>query len=326
MTDGTVTLFPEARPSEAPASDYAATVAACKAEMKAAGLSIAKAAHEMGRGVSQSVLSKWLRGIYEGDVPKVTERVSLWLSTRAEAARRDLAAAGLDRHVDLGVTEEIETALGHAQATGDIVLVHGRAGRGKSWAMERYCAGHTAAYGLAMTEAVQTLSGMLGLVAEVVGAGGGHPSALAAETAIVERLTGRRALLCVDEADLLRPRLLNQLRCIRDRARCGLALLGRDPLWKTVARSERCEPIVGRIGIRLPLAATAEADILDLARGVLSRAPTKAERDHLLGVARGDGGLHALRRLFARAWVLARAGGNRGISAGDIAAAREEAA
>ena len=326
MTDGTVTLFPEARPSEAPAADYAATVAACKAEMKAAGLSIAKAAHEMGRGVSQSVLSKWLRGIYEGDVPKVTERVALWLSTRAEAARRDLAAAGLDRHVDLGVTEEIETALGHAQATGDIVLVHGCSGRGKSWAAERYCAGHTAAYRLAMTDAVATLAGMLGRVAQAVGAGAGHPSALAAETAVVKRLEGRGALLCIDEAHHLRPRLLDELRCIRDLAGCGLALIGGDDLWNTLAESGRCDQIVGRIGIRLPLAATAEADIVDLARSVLGRAPTKAEKDQLLGVARGAGGLHALRRLFARAWVLARAGGNRGISAGDIAAAREEAA
>ncbi len=120
MTHSTIEPFPGARRAEAPADDYEATAAACRAELDAVGLSIAQAAREMGRGVSNATLSKWLRGVYEGDVPAVTARVATWLETRAEAARRGMAAAGLDRHVALGVSEEIETALGHAQATGDV--------------------------------------------------------------------------------------------------------------------------------------------------------------------------------------------------------------
>ena len=116
-------LFPS------PASGREAVVAACAAEMEAYGLSIARAAREMGRGVSQTTLSKWLRGVYNrdgGDDEAVTRRVSTWLETRREARRIGHHGAGLDRHVDLGVTEEIEAALAHAQAHGDLVLVHGR--------------------------------------------------------------------------------------------------------------------------------------------------------------------------------------------------------
>ncbi len=326
MNDSTIAAFPGAGRATAPADDYEATVAACRAELDAAGLSIAQAAHEMGRGASNATLSKWLRGVYEkGDVPAVTARVATWLQTRAEAARRDMAAAGLDRHVGLGVTEEIEAALGHAQATGDVVLVHGRSGCGKSWAAARYCTGRTAAYRLSVTDAVVTLAGLLGRVAHAVGAGAEHPSALAAETAIVSRLENRGALLVVDEAHHLGPRLLDELRCIRDLAGCGLAMIGGDELWAALASSRRCDQIIGRIGIRLPLGLAAEADVLELARGVLGRAPAKAERKHLIAAARGAGGLHALRRLFARAWVLARAAGHERIAAGDLAAAAEAA-
>ena len=124
-------------------------------------------------------------------MPAVTARISRWLRTRAEATERDLAEAGLDRHVDLGVTEEIEAILGHAQATGDIVLIHSRSGRGKSWAAGRYCRTHTAAHMATMSDAVATISGMLGRVSRSVGAGSKHGSGLKAEEAIIEKVQGR---------------------------------------------------------------------------------------------------------------------------------------
>ena len=216
-------------------------------------------------------------------------------------------------------------ALGHAQATGDVVLIHGRSGCGKSWGVAHYCSGHSGTYRVSATGAVVTLAGLLNRVAAAVGAGADHPSALAAETAIVARLEGRGALLCVDEAHHLSPRLLDELRCIRDMASCGLALIGGDDLWNTLSKSGRCDQIVGRIGIRLPLVPASEADVLELGRNILGREPAKGEIERLRAAALGAGGLHALRRLLARAWVIARAGG-RPISAKDIAAATELAA
>ena len=296
-TTNTVSLFPALAGDDA----YEAVVAACRAEMDAHGLSNTRASREMGRGVSHTVLSKWLRGIYEGDVPAVTARVAAWLETRRAAAERDLTPAGLDRHIALGVTEEIEGALSHAQSTGDIVVVHGRPGLGKSWAARRYCATRSAAYRLQATGAVKTLPGLLGRVGAAVGVGAEHPSALAAETAIVDWLEGRRALLVVDEAHHLGRVLLDELRCIRDEAGCGLALMGGDDLWTALARTPRCAQIVGRIGVRLGLGAPADADVLDLAAAVLSRHPKPGDAKALLATANGPGGLHALRRLLARA-------------------------
>ena len=321
MTENVAALFPaEALPPD----DWEAAMTACRAEMKAAGLSISDVAREIGAGVSTTTASKWLRGVYEGDVPAVTGRVLAWLRTRREAARRSMSSAGLDRHVSLGVTEEIEAVLAHAQAAGDVVLIHGRSGAGKSWAVARYCAAHTPSFKVTMTGAVVTLAGLLARVAAAVGAGERHGSALAAETAIVGRLKGRGALLVVDEAHHLSARLLDELRCIRDLAGLGLALIGGDELWSALAGSARCDQIVGRIGIRLPLSAAADADVLDLAAAVLGRRPGHRETKLLVAAARGAGGLHALRRLLARAWLLARGDGREEISAEDLRAAAEE--
>jgi len=321
MTENIAPLFPA---DALPPDEYESAVAACRAEMEAANLSITDVAREIGAGVSTTTASKWLRNVYEGDVPAVTTRVLAWLRTRRETARRAMSAAGLDRHVPLGVTEEIEAVLAHAQAAGDVVLIHGRSGAGKSWALARYCAAHTPSFRVAMTGAVVTLAGLLSRVAAAVGAGQRHGSALAAETAIVGRLQGRGALLVVDEAHHLSPRLLDELRCIRDLAGIGLALVGGDELWSALASSARCDQIVGRIGIRLPLGTAADADVLDLAATVLGRRPAGGESKRLVAAARGAGGLHALRRLLARAWLLARGEGRDRIGAEDLQTAAEE--
>lgn len=300
-------------------------IAECRGEMEAYGLSISAASKEMGRGVSSATLSRWLAKSYDGDIPAVTARVQRWIDTKREAARRDVSAAGLDRHVDLGVTEEVAAVLSHAQAAGDVVLVHGRSGAGKSWAVERYCRTHTQAHRVTATGAVVTLSGLLTRVADAVGAGSRHGSALAAETAAVDRLRDRRALLCVDEAHHLSPRLLDELRCVRDLSGAGLALVGGDELWTALASSRRCDQIVGRIGVRLPLGAPAEADVLDLAASVLGRTPEASEVRAITDCARRAGGMHALRRFLTRAWMLGRMH-KRAITAADLAAAAEEAA
>ena len=206
------------------------------------------------------------------------------------------------------------------------MLVHGRPGSGKSWAAARYCATRAAACRLQATGAVKTLPGLLGRVGAAVGVGSAHASALAAETAIVAWLEGRRALLVVDEAHHLGTRLLDELRCIRDLAGCGLALIGDDELWTALARTPRCGQIVGGIGIRLPLGAPADADVLDLAAAVLSRRPKPGDAKALLAAARGPGGLHALRRLLARAWVIAKASERERIGAADLAQAGADGA
>ena len=297
-----------------------------RAELDGAGISIAAAAREMGLGVSPATLSRWLSGQYDGDSRAVARRVGRWLNTRREARERALGDAGLDRYVPLGVTEEVQAALALAQSASDIVLIHGRSGAGKTWAAQHYAQSHSGAHVATMSGAVSTLPGLLGRVAQAVGAGARYRSAAAAEEAVIQRLAGRRALLIVDEAHHLGPKLIDELRCVRDMAGCGLALIGGEELWGALVSARGCEQIIGRITVRLPLGAAPVRDALELAAAALDRRPTAGEERALRSAARGAGGLHAVRRLLERAWLLARAEGRKAASNGDVKAAAKIAA
>ena len=292
---------------------------AFRAELEASGLSIKQAAREIGR--STSTISRWHARRYDGKNEAVDALVARWLETRADAAKRSLDGARLDRHASTGAAAEIATALAYAQAAGDVVLIHGPSGRGKSWAAERHCTARTGAYYLAVTGATGSMPGMLSQVAQAIGAGPRHGSALEAETTIVTRLRDRGALLVIDEAHHLRPKLLDELRCIRDRAGCGLALIGDDSIFIPLAR---CPQVLGRVGVKVDLRTQAESDVAEIAAGPLGRPPTKQELKILSATARGPGGLHALRRLLARAWMAARGEGRNAIETGDIAIAADD--
>ena len=294
---------------------------ACRAEMERAGLSRAEVARKIG--TSSTTISRWLNGDYGGDVARVEKAVGRWLATRAEAARSTLAAAGLDRHADTFASESIVTALAFAQADGGVVLVTGPSGRSKTWTVKRHCRSRTAATYFRATRAMGTMAGLLTRLADACGASGRHVSAMAAETAIIERLRDRGALLAIDEAHHLRAAQLDELRCIRDLAGCGLALVGDESIAMTLAR---CPQIVGRIGMRVALSRIEADDVARIAAGPLQRQPSRTELKALLAVARGPGGLHALRGLLGNAWALARHEDRDAIGAEDIAAASEEAA
>ena len=102
-------------------------------------------------------------------------------------------------------------------------------------------------------------------------------------------------------------------------------MIGADELWTTLQGSTKCDQIVGRIGVRLPLGATSNADVLELSESALGRRPTVKEAKTLAASARGSGGLHALHRLLTRAWVSCRAESRDRIEAEDIRAAADAA-
>ena len=302
-----------------PGDGTGAVRAARREVMEAAGLSIARVSREIG--LANATLGRWLRGGYPGDVPKVTARVSSWLQTRREGAAHFLAGAGIDRFAATGASAKIADALSDAQASGDIVLVHGPSGRGKTRTAAHYRAAHTGVACLSATGAMVTMPGLLGCVLEAVCGYRERGSALEAERAVVESLRGRGALLMIDEAHYLRAGLLDELRRIRGHAGLGLALIGNDGVRMTL---ERCPRVLGRTGMQVDLRHLAERDVAAIAMaGLLGRRPGKAELEVPVRAARGRGGPHTLRRVLTEAWKLSRAEGGGPIDAGSVAVAAE---
>lgn len=272
-----------------------------EAEITRLGLSQNRVARRIG--MSTAAISQWRLGKYAGNVPAVEEAVRRWLDTGEELEERRLEGALLDAHVPMGVTGEISSLLAHAQATADVVLVRAASGAGKTWAARRYAGTRSGAHYVTMTRAVRSLSGLLGLVAEALGVSGDLASALKAERAVIAALRDRAALLMVDEAHHLTPRLLDELRCIRDIAGCGLALIGDHSIAMPLAR---CPQILGRIGGRFEGRRPSDPDVELMLSTFLQRPAKRREVRLAVAAARGDGGLHALRRLLARAWMSAR--------------------
>jgi len=307
------------RPVGAPPAD--ALRARVEAELEAFGLTRRQAAAEIGEGVSQGTLSLWLGGTYRGDNGAVEARIARWLETRAERAALAFGGARLDAHAQTAAARQVEAAAAYAQAAGDIALVHGPSGRGKTWAVRRHAGARASAYLLCASPTLTTLAGLLARLGAAIGVARAG-SAMDAEAAIVSALGGRGALVVVDEAHHLRAALIDELRCVRDMAGCGLMLVGDDTLRMTLAR---CPQVQGRIGMAIDLKALADADIAAIAGASLGRAPGGRAMARLAAAARGPGGLHSLRRLLARAWMTARAGGRDTIGDDDIVAAADAA-
>ena len=274
-----------------------------RAHLETHGASIGEAAR--GIGMSAPAVTSWLGAKYRGDNDRVARLVARWLDT--EHALEEMRTRGLERHVELSVTMSVQLLAAHAQADRDLVLAYGAAGAGKSWALERFCAERSAAWYVSMSPAESTCAAVLRAVAEALDAGAGTTGAAALARLVVGQLSGRNALLVVDEAHHLSAANLDMLRCVYDRAKCGLVLAGNDPLWSRLASGARAAQLVSRVGARKRFTAPTEADALALAEGLMQREPAGKGRKAVLGAARGLGGLRAVGKLVAQAMVFARA-------------------
>lgn len=276
-----------------------------RALMDERGWSAAETARRAG--VSATAIGAWLRGEYRGDNRRIESLAQRLLRTERDAA--GLAAAGLDRHADLAVTEQICACAAHAHVNADLVVVFGAAGGGKTAALGHYVANHAGASMVTMSPAVTTPAAALGRIAEELDGSTSEGTAARLERAVVSRLSVGRALLVVDEAHHLSQALLDVVRCVHDAAGCGLALAGNEPLWGRLARGDRAAQLVSRVGLRFHLRHPSAADVMALAETLLRRAPAGPGRRAVLAAGRGVGALRAVRKLAAQALILARGDG-----------------
>ena len=290
-----------------------------RALLAARGWSRGEAAARIG--VSDSTISLWLRGNYSGDNARIGQLVRRWLDTERDVSA--LRAAGLDRHADLAVTEQIERVARHAHANADCVVVYGAAGGGKTWALRRYVDESTGAWYTAMSPALTTPAAVLARIARALDVGAGLTTGARLEQAVVDRLSVGSTLLVVDEAHHLTQALLDVVRCVHDAAGCGLCFAGNDPLWSRLASGDRAAQLVSRVGLTYRLRRPAAADVLELAATLLGTPATGGARTALLAAGGGLGGLRAVRKLVGQAHILAAGDGRDRAAGQDVADAAE---
>lgn len=269
------------------------------------GLSQSRAAREIG--LSEAALSQWLAGKYKGAVAEVERKVRRWLEARDARARLAAALPDPPAWIETPTAKRVLAGLGYAQLAGDVAVVYGGAGLGKTVAARRYAAQKPNVWLATMSPATHTLAACLERTAGACGLRAAHGRAARLEADLAARLAGARGLLAIDEAQHLGVRALEGLRALHDATGTGLALVGNDLLYSRLTGGRRAAEfaqLFSRVGKRVHLSRPTEEDVAAVlaAWGVAG----SLDRGEAVRIARRPGGLRGLGKALRLAAVFAQ--------------------
>ncbi len=246
--------------------------------MAVKGLSQVQVATQINK--SPAVVSQYLKGTYKGDNVGVDTAVSQFLEryrTKNKEVKLDYVATETSR--------SINNLIAVTHATGDIQLVIGEAGLGKTMAVKEYANNHSDVILIEVEPTFSTkvllteLCDRLGLQV----ARNCHDMMLS----VVKKLANSGRLLIIDEAELLGHKPLEILRRIHDLTGIGIVLSGM-PRLRANLRGKRGEfkQLYSRIGFCYDLGqALTDTDMEMLAESAMG---TGEHNKALLKVADGN--------------------------------------
>lgn len=194
-------------------------------------------------------------------------------------------------------------ACAYAQSHGDIALIYGEAGLGKTVALSEYANSHDNVLYIQLNSCEKSPKGVCERVLEAMGRPVyGVDRKLVNE--IVGRLTSHPRLLVLDEAQHLNQRALETLRGINDVTHTGLVLCGNPTVYDQMhgKRQAYFAQLYSRIGIRRRATAPTKQEI----SSIFTQSPLNdecCELLHKLSIA--DGGLRNAVQVYNLAVVLA---------------------
>lgn len=271
-------------------------------------------------GVGSTALSQWLNGRYPGRNEEVEEKLARWVDAYQQRKMESKALPQAPTWVATPTGERVMGALSYAQLAGDVAVIYGGAGLGKTTAIEQYQ--RTSPNVWVATASPCTASPVPALeeVAEAIGieaSGGGAKL----QRAIIKRLRGTMGLLVIDEAQHLSVLALDAIRRLHDATDVGLALVGNESVYARMTGGNRAsylDRLFSRIGKRVRLTRSTKGDI-DALVGAWHLS-AKECRAALHDIASKPGGLRGLTKVLRLASMFA-AGAGRTVSCDDIKAA-----
>ncbi len=163
-----------------------------------------------------------------------------------------------------------------------LAMVTGKAGRGKTFAAQKYAANESAAYIPPLNTRTPTMV-LREITFELAGM---RPTRSDACLSIIsEEMARMRRLIIIDEADLLAMQILEMLRNLNERYDCPVLLIGEDELKGKVASRRR---ISSRIRRRLEFNPVTQADVVFFFRQSLGTALSPEPAAALLRRSNGD--------------------------------------
>jgi DNA transposition AAA+ family ATPase len=237
------------------------TIARVRAEIERRGITQAQAAKEIG--ISPTTLTQLLGGTYAADPTRQIERLAKWLGLQEEA-RAQAKLPPAPAWVTTPLAERCLAALGYAQMAGDIAVIYGAAGLGKTTAAREYARRYPNVWIATMSPATAGVSTALEEVCLALGFRDLPQGAARMSRAIVSRIAGTGGLIVVDEAQHLSVSALDAIRAIHDATGVGLALIGNELVYARMTggyRAAYLDRLYSRIGKRVRLARAGREDV-----------------------------------------------------------------
>lgn len=226
---------------------YQDTVKELRDFLEQSGKSQQQAAREAA--LSTSVMSQFLKGTYKGNNEEVADTIQKYLKlARLRMKGTDPACFYEDMHN----TQKVLFACYHAHRFGEMALIYGDAGAGKTRALEHYTGEHP---GVVMVTANPCTSSAAAVL-QLIGRKTGRTLAGKKETimaALVDYFTDTGRLVIIDEADHLTMAALQAVRSLNDQTGIGIVLSGNSRIYTQMlqgARSSELEQLRTRIVLR----------------------------------------------------------------------------
>jgi len=275
-------------------------------------------------GLSGTVISQWINGQYPGDNDAVEAKVLRWIETTAAARAHADAMPAAPGYVDTPSSQRVIAAMRYAQVAGDIAVIYGGAGLGKTSSIRRYAQTAPNVFVATMTPASASVVTALQEIAEAVNTVVSSSGAATLHRAIVRKITSTEGLLVIDEAQHLSVAALDQIRSIHDATGIGIALVGNEEVYARMTGGNRAaylDRLYSRVGKKVRLIKSTPADI-DALLGAWRISEAKC-RVQLTEIASKPGGLRILTKVL-RLGSMYAAAESRAVCCDDVRSAWRE--
>ena len=214
-------------------------------------------------GINAGAISGLRNGSYAGNREAVRQKIQQWLATNERRSATTSVLPTAPRFFQGPTATQIMTALSLAHVTADIAVIFGGPGIGKSATCEHYRDTNQNVWIATIPRHCTSIISMLHQVAEAVGCKQmPHAGARKLFGEISARISNTDGLLVVDEAQHLGIEELDELRCLYDEAKIGMAWVGDIRLDEKTRPSTSVPPQLSRrIGVRRGIKKATGADL-----------------------------------------------------------------
>lgn len=238
-------------------------------------------------GVSVSALNAWMKGTYQGDNAKLTRAVDRFLESQKEASSETARFKKDFDFVETSIYNDVLRTVNLAAFRGEIRVITGISGIGKSRAIEHIKEEREASMILVKVYAGMRKNRFLKKLCEAAGfSGQGTYDDMFDE--LTSKLEGSGRLIAIDEAEHLSIESIDIARRLNDFTGCGVVFVGLPIFFDTLQKRQRDYAYVyNRIAMPMKLQKCKATDLLAMAKTLLGE--TDIPDKFLLQVSGGVG-------------------------------------